>query len=101
MPTEKTKERLNIRISIEDLQFPLTVNTPEEEKYYRDAAQQIQSQLQRLRAKFPSLPSEKYYYGMALLLTTVKALQTANLSDNGPYMEMMKGLEKEIDNLEA
>jgi len=98
MPTDNNS-KLNINVSIEDLQFPLQVKSPEEEKIYREAATLIQHRLQRLRAAYPSLPSEKYYYVMAMINIYVEAMKLVNKTDNTPYSEMMNDLEKEINEL--
>lgn len=97
MATENNK--LNINVIVEDLQFPLSVSNAEEEKLYRDAAAQIQHRIQRLRAMYPSLPSDKYYYVMAMLNTAVEAAKLANKADTEQYKEMMRDLEKELSNL--
>lgn len=96
-----TEERIKVNISVEDLQFPIYVANTDEETLYRNAAKEIQRRLFQLRTKYPSLPSEKYYYIMAMLNTFVDAVKTANRVNNKPYMEMMNGLEEEINSLET
>lgn len=91
--------KLNINVVIEDIPLPLQVATPEEEKVYRDAAAAIQRRIQRLRDAYPNLPSDKYYYVMAMLNTAVEAAKAVEKTDNTPYIEMMHDIEKEIESL--
>ncbi|MBQ0046119.1 MAG: cell division protein ZapA [Prevotellaceae bacterium] len=92
-------EKLNIKVTIEDIPLPLQVSSAEEEKIYRDAASTIQRRVQRLRDAYPSLPSDKYYYVMAMLNTAVEAVKAADRIDTQPYVEMMHDIEKEIESL--
>ena len=69
-------KKLNIKVTIEDIQLPLQVSTPDEEKVYRDAAAMIQRRIQRLRDAYPHLPNDKYYYVMAMLNTAVEAVKS-------------------------
>lgn len=91
--------KINIKVTIEDIPLPLQVATPEEEKIYRDAASLIQHKVQRLRDAYPSLPNDKYYYVMAMLNTAVEAVKASDRQDTQPYIEMMSDIEKEIDAL--
>ena len=91
--------KLNINVTIEDIQLPLQVATPEEEKIYREAAATIQHRIQRLRDAYPHLPNDKYYYVMAMLNTGVEAVKAANRIDTQPYVEMIHDLEQEMNSL--
>ena len=91
--------KLNIKVTIEDIPLPLQVSSPEEEKVYRDAASAIQHRIQRLRDAYPNLPNDKYYYVMAMLNTSVEAVKAANRIDTQPYVEMIHDIEKEIESL--
>lgn len=91
--------KLNINVTIEDIQLPLQVSTPEEEKVYRDAASTIQRRVQRLRDAYPHLPNDKYYYVMAMLNTAVEAVKAADRIDTQPYVEMIHDLEEEMNSL--
>jgi cell division protein ZapA (FtsZ GTPase activity inhibitor) len=91
--------KLNINVTIEGIQLPLQVATPEEEKVYRDAASTIQRRIQKLRDTYPTVPNEKYYYVMAMLNTAVEAAKVSARTDNTPFVEMMQDIEKEIDTL--
>ena len=90
-------KKLNIKVTIEDIQLPLQVSTPDEEKVYRDAAAMIQRRIQRLRDAYPHLPNDKYYYVMAMLNTAVEAVKAADRIDTQPYVEMIQDLEKLMD----
>ena len=90
-------KKLNIKVTIEDIQLPLQVSTPDEEKVYRDAAAMIQRRRQRLRDAYPHLPNDKYYYVMAMLNTAVEAVKAADRIDTQPYVEMIQDLEKLMD----
>lgn len=92
-------EKFNIKVTIEAIPLPLQVSSPEEEKIYRDAAATIQHRIQLLRDAYPALPSDKYYYVMAMLNTAVEAAKALNKVDNQPYQDMMHDLEKEIESL--
>lgn len=92
-------KKQNISVTIEDVVLPLTASSPEEEKLYRDAASHIQSRLQRLREVYKNLPSDKYYYVMAMFNTSVDAVRTANRVDSTPIDNMMANIEKELDSL--
>lgn len=89
--------KLNINVSIEGIQLPLNVSSPEEEKIYRDAASMIQDRIQKLRSLYPTLPNEKYYYVMAMLNTAVEAVRSSNRNTVAPFVEMMEDLMAEID----
>lgn len=91
--------KLNVNVIIEDIQLPLQVATPEEEKMYRDAASTIQRRIQRLRDAYPHLPNDKYYYVMAMLNTAVEAAKVSDRADTQPYTDMMLDIEKEIESL--
>mgnify|MGYP002623012449 FL=1 len=91
--------KLNVKVTIEDIPLPLQVSSPEEEKVYRDAASTIQHRIQRLRDAYPNLPNDKYYYVMAMLNTAVEAVKAANRIDTQPYVEMIHDIEKEIESL--
>ena len=91
--------KLNINVTIEGIQLPLQVSSPDEEKVYRDAAANIQRRIQRLRDAYPNLTNDKYYYVMAMLNTSVEAVKASNRTDTQPYIEMMHDLEKEIESL--
>lgn len=92
-------KKININVTIEDIQLPLQVATPDEEKVYRDAAATIQRRVQRLREAYPNLPNDKYYYVMAMLNTAVEAIKAAERIDTQPYVEMIHDIEKEMDSL--
>lgn len=91
--------KLNIKVVIEDIELPLQVSTPEEEKMYRNAASNIQRRIQRLRDAYPQLPHDKYYYVMAMLNTAFEAEKAAERTNTEPYMDMMQDIEKEIESL--
>ena len=91
--------KLNINVTIEGIQLPLQVSTPEEEKVYRDAAANIQRRIQRLRDAYPNLTNDKYYYVMAMLNTAVEAVKASDRTDTQPYVEMIHDLEAEINTL--
>lgn len=88
--------RLNIKVNIEGVDLPLTVNSTEEEKVYRDAASLIQDRLRKLRTRYPNLPSDKYYYAMVMLYTAVDAVHANNSADTAPFLDMIQDLDKEL-----
>ena len=90
--------KLNITVQIEGIQMPLQVDTPEEEKIYRDAAMAIQRRIQILRDAYPDQPNTKYY-AMAMLTISADAVKMANKADTQPYIDMMHDIEKEIETL--
>lgn len=89
--------KLNISVSIEGIQLPLTVSNAEEEQIYRNAASSIQGRIHSLRAMYPNLKNDKYYYVMAMLNTAVESIRSTNRLDNQPLLDMIEGLEEEID----
>ena len=93
------EKKLNITVNIDGISLPLTVNSTEEEKVYRDAANLIQSRLRNLRERYPNLPTEKYHYAMVLLYTGVDAVRASNKASTEPYKDVISDLEKEIDEL--
>lgn len=93
------EQKQNITVVIEDIKLPLTAANAEEEKLYRDAAALIQSRVQRLRDAYPHLPSDKYYYVMAMLNTSIDAVRAAQKVDTAEYNTMMQDIEKELDSL--
>jgi len=64
---------------------------------YRDAAKLIQQRLRSLRDRYKQLPSDKYYYAMAMLYTGVDAVKASNSANTEPFLGMMEDLEKEFD----
>lgn len=92
-------KKQNISVTIEDITLPLTASSPEEEKLYRDAASLIQSRVQRLREVYKNLPSDKYYYVMAMFNTAVDSVRATKSVDNSPMEKMMANIEKELDTL--
>lgn len=92
-------KKINISVTIEDIVLPLTANSTEDEKLYREAASAIQNRVQKLRDRYPNLPSDKYYYVMAMLNTSVDAIKSANKASVEPYEVMMADIEKELDAL--
>jgi hypothetical protein len=91
------ERKLNIKVSIEGIELPLTVNSTEEEEIYRRSATLIQQRLRTLRDRCPNLPSDKYYYAMVLLNTAVDAIRTADSVSAQPYQDMMADLEAELN----
>jgi hypothetical protein len=91
------ERKLNIKVSIEGIELPLTVNSTEEEEIYRRSATLIQQRLRTLRDRYPNLPSDKYYYAMVLLNTAVDAVRTADSVSAQPYQDMMADLEAELN----
>lgn len=89
--------KLNITVTVEGIQLPMTVSSTDEEKVYRDAASLIQNRLRKLRDTYPSLPSEKYYYVMAMLNTAVDNVRAQDRLDTAPFMEMINDLNTELD----
>lgn len=89
--------KLNISVSIEGIQLPLTVSNADEEKIYRNAASLIQNRIQKLRSLYPTLPNEKYYYVMAMLNTAVESVRSTNKNDTEPFTAMMEELTAEIE----
>ena len=89
--------KLNISVSIEGIQLPLTVNNSEEEKIYRDAASSIQGKIHSLRSMYPNLKNDKYYYVMAMLNTAVESIRSNHRSDTQPLFDKLDKLEAEID----
>ena len=89
--------KLSINVSIDGKQLSLTVANTEEEKIYRDAASMCQNKIQKLRAIYPSVPNDTYYYLMAMLNTAFEAVRISNRNDTTPFLEMMEDLEKEIN----
>ena len=90
--------KLNIKVVIEGIELPMTVESPDEEKIYRDAAAAIQLRIQKLRDTYPEQPNIRYY-AMAMLMTSVSATKLANTVDTQPYIDMMNDIEKEIEEL--
>lgn len=93
--------KLNINVTIEGINLPLKVSSPEEEKIYRTAASNIQHRIQRLRDAYPDLPNDKFYYVMAMLNTAAEAEKAADRTDIQPFVEMMHDIEQEIEQLDA
>ena len=91
--------KLNIKVNIEDVDLPLTVNSTEEEKVYRDAASLIQDRLRKLRERYPNLPADKYYYAMVMLYTAVDAVNANNNASTAPLMDMVSDLDKELSEI--
>ncbi len=96
MPDDDKGRRMNIKVTIEGIELPLTVNA-EDEKTYRDAASLIAQRLRGLRDRFPNLPNDKYYYAMVMLNTAVDAVRATNSASTAPYVETITDLDAEMD----
>ena len=90
-------KRINVTVNIEGVTLPMTASSTEEERIYRKAATLIQDRLRNMRERYPSLPSDTYYYAMVMFNTAVDALRSEGNADSGPFMEMMTDLNTEID----
>ncbi|MCQ2095931.1 MAG: cell division protein ZapA [Bacteroidaceae bacterium] len=88
---------LTVNVNIEGATLPMTVASVEDEERVRKAATMVNSRLQAVRNRFPSVPNEKYYYYMVLLNTTVDALKAEQRTDIRPIMELLEGLSSEIN----
>ena len=88
---------LTVNVNIEGATLPMTVASVEDEERVRKAATMVNSRLQAVRNRFPSVPNEKYYYYMVLLNTTVDALKAEQRTDVRPIMELLEGLSSEIN----
>lgn len=87
---------LTVNVNIEGVSLPMTVSSVEDEARIRKAALMINNRLQGMREKFPTLPSDNYYYAMVLLNTTVDVLKLESKSDASPIMEVLDDLGTEI-----
>ena len=87
----------SIRLIIEGVTIGLSVRTPEEEKLYRDAAVRIQTHLQQLRTKFPTIPSDMQYYVMAMLDNTIEVMLSRRRQDTAPYVQAIDKLSEQMD----
>lgn len=92
-------KKINANVTIEGIKLPIQVDTPEEEKLYRDAAAAIQQRVVKLRDMYPGLTVDKTYYAMAMLDTAVQAQRVALRQDTQPYVDMIADLEKELEEL--
>lgn len=88
---------LTVNVNIEGVTLPMTVATTEDERVYRQAASLINAKLRTMRERYPSLPSDQYYYAMVLLNTTVEAFRSESKADFGPMLDLINELESEID----
>lgn len=88
---------MQIRLQIEGVTIPLNVKTPEQEKMYRDAAVRIQQHLQQLRTHFPNVPSQQYYYAMAMLDNTIEVMQSQQRQDTAPFVNIIEKIDHDFD----
>ena len=93
------KGRQNITITVEGIPLPMTVADATEEEVFRKAATEVQSRLRFLRTTYPGLPSNTYYYSMAMLLTAVDKIKMSMNVDNSPIFDTLNYLQGEIDGL--
>ncbi|MBR3093803.1 MAG: cell division protein ZapA [Bacteroidaceae bacterium] len=91
------KGRQNITITVEGIPLPMTVADATEEEVFRKAATEVQSRLRFLRTTYPGLPSNTYYYSMAMLLTAVDKIKMSMNVDNSPIFDTLNDLQNEID----
>lgn len=75
----------------------MTVSNIEQEKTVRDAADMVQAKLNLIYDRFPTLPSEEYYYAMASLNVAIEAVSTAEKASAAPVMDVLAQLQSEID----
>lgn len=64
---------------------------------FRDAAVRIQQHLQQLRKRFPNVPSQQYYYAMAMLDNTIEVMQSQQRQDTAPFVETIERLDHNFD----
>lgn len=88
--------KLNITVTIEGVQLPLTVTSTDEEKIYRDAATQVQDLLRKLREAYSEL-TDKHYYAMAMLNSAASAIRAKNRTETKPFVDVINDLNAEMD----
>ena len=90
-------QKQKIRIRIDDVELPMTVNSADEEKLYRDAAAHINKRLLSVKQKYPIVPTEKHYTAIVLLELATKGVSLSNKSSVEPYKKSIAELSKEIN----
>lgn len=92
-------QKIAVNLRIGKIMIPMTVANTEQEKTVRDAATLVQTKLNAIHDRFPSLPSEEYYYAMAALNTAIDAVSASDKASAAPVMEVIRELENEIEGL--
>ncbi|MDO4801843.1 MAG: cell division protein ZapA [Prevotellaceae bacterium] len=92
-------QKIAVNLRIGKIMLPMTVSNTEQEKIVRDAATLVQNKLNAIHDRFPSLPSEEYYYAMAALNAAIDAVSASDKASAAPLMEVVNELSDEIEEL--
>lgn len=94
--TEEANEKLLIRLHVYDTDFPVKVR-PEEEPFYRDAAQLITNTVNSYASYYNGLKSDKELLYMALIEIALRYVKEATHNDTKPYDDILDKLTAEIE----
>ena len=89
-------DKLNIKVSIADELYPLSID-PKEEEVIRAAARHINDKLNVYRKTFPNLSTENYL-AMVLLHEGVMYKEEEKRNDTKPYQDKLNELTALLDN---
>lgn len=87
---------MQIKLHVYDTDFPVNVY-PEEEPYYRDAAELITNTVTSYAAYFDGRKSEKELLYMALIEIALRYEKEAARNDTKPYSDIISKLTSEIE----
>jgi cell division protein ZapA len=92
-------EDVSIRIELAGRAYPLTVN-PEEEVHIRQAVQEINESIARLKAHYP-MTDKQDLLAMAALEVTTRALNAARTKAAADDADMLAELDRLLTDLRA
>lgn len=95
---EANKEKLQIKLHVYKMDFPVYV-VPEEEPLYRDAAKLITKTVNAYGAAFSGTKSETELLYMALIEIAVRLQKEYTRNDTKPYSDILEKLTSEIETL--
>lgn len=98
MAEESNKEKLQIKLHVYKMDFPVNV-VPEEEPLYRDAARLITKTVNAYGAAFNGMKTETELLYMALIEIAVRLEKEYVRNDTKPYTDILEKLTSEIETL--
>lgn len=93
---EATNEKIQIKLHVYDTNFPVNI-IPEDEPYYRNAAQLITDTVNTYASYFKGMKTEKEILFMALIEIALRYQKEATNNDTKPYDDILDKLTSEIE----
>ena len=95
---EENQEKLRIRLHVYDTEIPVNVR-PQDEPYYRDAAQLITSTVNAYSSRYKGPKNEKELLYMELIDIALRYQMELSRNDTKPYDDIISKLTQEIEDV--